>query len=693
MTLAVALIGLLAFWGVYRLQRRCHLFQYLFFWRSSLFAGALLLALPVLAQTWLSSLLANLYVVTAEELALVTVFALLHAWAVMFTLGLTYVGVPARYGLAFLRTHANPIPGWLLRWKALLFGALAAPTVGVAWWRSSSSVGTAALGVGFGVLLATGLWVAWTRLAAKGLDRLDGWVQERLGPSSARRAAPALGAVRRGYGGPVRDELFRHDGAAALTLLASLLYGALAVIGAPGSAPDAVAPLVYVQLLFTLLCLGAAGATFFLDAFRIPPTLIGVALVALSYGVFDTDHEYTLVERAPALSESRARGELPLTAARAVDAWCEARRAEPELVPVFVTSSGGGISAAAWTARVLEGLQEAGRRHGLDFGRSIVLLSTVSGGSVGALHFVDAYHDGAGPSPEDARRATEIAAASSLGGVVWGLLYPDLVRATILPWLSNRYDRGWALEERWRARLSKGADTLDSWYAEVERGRLPTVVFNATLVEGGARLLVTPLDTWGTRGAHAFHELYPAFDLGVATGARLSATFPYVTPLARPPDAVAPELRFHAGDGGYFDNDGLVTALEFIEATEPVLREHGRRRALLLEIRAFPRRNELVKARPRQGLKNVLLGPVLTLMATRSSTQVSRNQREVERFARGLRERGFELESVRFEMPSRPGDEPPFSWQLTDEERARILEAWKADSVQAEVERVFAPAH
>jgi hypothetical protein len=53
---------------------------------------------------------------------------------------------------------------------------------------------------------------------------------------------------------------------------------------------------------------------------------------------------------------------------------------------VVVAASGGGITASLWTARVLTALQG---EVGTDFTRSIRLISSVSGGSVGTMYFLD----------------------------------------------------------------------------------------------------------------------------------------------------------------------------------------------------------------------------------------------------------------------------------------------------------------
>ena len=56
----------------------------------------------------------------------------------------------------------------------------------------------------------------------------------------------------------------------------------------------------------------------------------------------------------------------------------------------MVTAAGGGIQAAAWTAQVLTGLDEI---YGKEFSDSIGVVSSVSGGSVGAMFFLDRWDD------------------------------------------------------------------------------------------------------------------------------------------------------------------------------------------------------------------------------------------------------------------------------------------------------------
>ena len=138
--------------------------------------------------------------------------------------------------------------------------------------------------------------------------------------------------------------------------------------------------------------------------------------------------------------------------------------------------------------------------------------------------------------------------------------------------------------------------------------QLPVFAFNATLVETGQRLIVAPVRgplTAGGDGPTAveFLNVFPRTHPRLSTAARLSATFPYVTPAARaateqipqPDDTADRVATYHVVDGGYADNEGAVTSVDWINRllvhysrAENIL---GRPfdHVLLIRIQAFPK--------------------------------------------------------------------------------------------------------
>ena len=132
---------------------------------------------------------------------------------------------------------------------------------------------------------------------------------------------------------------------------------------------------------------------------------------------------------------------------------------------------------------------------GWDFGDRIKLISGVSGGSVGAAYFANAFKNSKLLPPRkqgDRSRWEEswkAAMESSLDDVAWGLVVPDffgtLVPMPFLPWI----DRGWALERAFASRPKGeeglGQARLADWVKLTNSGRLPPLIFNTTSVERG----------------------------------------------------------------------------------------------------------------------------------------------------------------------------------------------------------------
>ncbi len=297
-----------------------------------------------------------------------------------------------------------------------------------------------------------------------------------------------------------------------------------------------------------------------------------------------------LVATAVGLGASSPCGNVPICNAVACQMAARFDTRPSERVLVVVTCSGGGIQAAAWTAKVLTGLHE---RYGWRFTRSIRLISAVSGGSLGTAYYLANWDETADQTadpftPERIQRINRLARESSLEASVWGLAYPDLLRFISPPAVSSTVDRGWAIEQAWSELLARDCAKPDwrlrSCVTPARNGKLPVPAFNATLAETGQRLVIAPVVLKGSLAgppeAVEFGYLFPhGADLRVATAVRLSAAFPYVSPISRPHrlpmdpsvqtiDAEQQRLddyrhylqNCHVVDGGYSDNEGATTA-------------------------------------------------------------------------------------------------------------------------------------
>ncbi|PQO42765.1 patatin-like phospholipase family protein [Blastopirellula marina] len=431
-----------------------------------------------------------------------------------------------------------------------------------------------------------------------------------------------------------------------LALLLALLLSTTFVLGIfehilfPGSNITKVIPTIgHFALMVAILTTIASGLAFWLDRFRIS-TLLAASLVGLSLFVV-RDYEFhveKVLEPAPSLVDAVESKRIPAVNSRDP-------RQPSQRTLIVVTAPGGGIHAAAWSAEVLTRLDQ---RWPETFRKSLGMISAVSGGSVGSMYYVDGISDPESQvSMDEVRRRAQ---QSTLEPIFFATTFHDVLPLTPL-------DRGTAAEHFWDFTLrstGRPSPKLSSWGRQAAQGQLPVVVFNATDVKSGRRVLLGSTAHWehddhSSEEAHEHDEACAAFDLRenqldmkVATAVRLSASFPYVTPISRPSldedgNRQMPSVRM--GDGAYADNDGIMTALESISQ---LIDKFSRRkpeerpfdRILLINIDNYGSVTPHATFDEESGgqfeaLSYATIGPLLGLSNVRGASQAERGQLEV----------------------------------------------------------------
>jgi hypothetical protein len=452
-------------------------------------------------------------------------------------------------------------------------------------------------------------------------------------------------------------------------------------------------PVFFVVMILMLIGFLLQELALALNPYRVPVLLLVGLWVFLVYWINGMDHYFDLQPYrsapAPTLAEAARAWKVPMS--------------KGHRTLVVVTASGGGIQAVAWTARVLVGLHE---RYQEPFACSLRLISAVSGGSVGTMYVLDRWQETPdGPAlPDDAvafdgdrpapKSICERAMASSLEGTTWGLAFPDLLRV-LTPFLVNKTDdRGARIEEVWRARLRHQDVQLTDWAPRVLDGSLPVAVFNATIVETGQRMLCSPVvgptGGSGPSKARQLLKFFPDAHPYVTTVVRLSATFPYASPMCRPLDVNPPywpdRKTYHFCDGGYVDNEGMVTVINWLDQLldNDYLGVQERRtlfdRVLLVRVMPFPPEAHAVSAAPDKGWLYSFLGPIEALENVRTASQVERNNLAVKLFKAAhpdvpLSDAIFYFSRATDESGQR--DDTPLSWMLTTRQKKAIESAWQ----------------
>jgi hypothetical protein len=644
---------------------------YIYLLRVQLLSFLTLLWFPFIALWFAPNLLLGVFDVTPLGMVFVTLGAVLASWTVMVTTWQVVLYGPERFHirsfpvrssiLTQLPSRAGHFPVFAIFSLPIILAALYVSKNG-----GTSTYPRLLVGVLGGAVMAAVILVAGGQF-----NRLS-WAEST--PVTAFLSSFGPGFTKDGksaYGG--------HYMALSSFLLCFLTYVAIGIgkffrIGDPARVPTLADLLVFLMIL----CWGFSAATFILDRFRIPLLLPLLLAAIISSHVHATDHYFYMFDTKTALDLSPAE---------------VIRAGKPGSAVIVVAASGGGIKAAAWTARVLTGLEENSRKdisaNPHVFGDSVRLISAVSGGSVGAMYFVSEYDANGGGLPSDTttlREAVARSEASSLDDIAWGLVYPDFLRVFVP--VFKHLDRGEALEAALTRELPNRKYHLSSpladWREGVLEGWRPAVVFNATIVESGERFLIGTTDLSKALGRTSLRDpQFPQFagrDISLVTAARLSATFPYVSPAARPD---IPGTQIHAVDGGYTDNYGVATLIAWLDEA---LRAPGNpvRRVLVIEIRASPPASEPPPLSWR-GWTFQSFAPIFAMLNVRDTGQLPRNEEELDILRRFAASCNIDIEDAVFEYPP---ENAPLSWHLSPNDKNEIETIWTSSTSEQQKQKV-----
>lgn len=300
--------------------------------------------------------------------------------------------------------------------------------------------------------------------------------------------------------------------------------------------------------------------------------------------------------------------------------------------PIVIAGSGGASRAGFFTAAFLGEMMDRSAAGGFEgvpnFRKQVFAISTVSGSSVGAAFFIAALDAAPGDDPpckpdkdnlvhfedqpDNWRRCMEqLLAGDFISPTLYGFFYRDAVRG-LAPILRSfgfgMQDRAEILELSWEDRfcLSTEERACDDDDAKAMRAPflsisglghstdrenwIPILLLNATDVETGRRVVISPLSPRTDSGTRVFldaydlhdflvdetargsgpttlwdrpHQSYINKDVRLSTAALLSARFPLISPPGNILNA-RDQILTRIIDGGYFENFGAATALEIV---------------------------------------------------------------------------------------------------------------------------------
>ncbi len=364
---------------------------------------------------------------------------------------------------------------------------------------------------------------------------------------------------------------------------------------------------------------GAAAIAFFALSVIIPigsslvwtsdrlgfPIITTLLIGAIVFSNWNNNHEVETVGNGENIDKR-------MSVSQAVAAWLDAnpQQSSDETVPlVMVSTAGGGLRAAYWTATVLGALQDTCPQ----FRQRTFSISGVSGGSVGAAVFTAragllSNNEIANCTDEVkigkvSTFSTRVLSEDFLGPTVAALMFPDLMQRFLpVPLLRGR---GKVLADAWALAWERtcGSDSAckqadaqlfdapflsfgpragsDNWR--------PALFLNATHQESGKRFISGHLKVTRDVFFDAFdsHNILQR-DVTLKTAALNSARFTYVSPPGLLKDPNEKKLG-HVLDGGYFENNGAVTSAELLLKVLEVLDGQGRKvQPIIIQITSDP---------------------------------------------------------------------------------------------------------
>jgi len=240
-------------------------------------------------------------------------------------------------------------------------------------------------------------------------------------------------------------------------------------------------PILATTLIVAMaLCWALCGISFFFDRYRLPVItavlVITIAPRLMHWDFGQEEHYLSVSDAAPGPSCVPTPRDILLDRLTAsADQLDDSEQDRPWII---VTATGGGLHASAWTAAVLARLEAAfDQASPGSFHRSLLLASTVSGGSAGLLAYLREIQPGRVP---DYTRMQIAAQCSSLEAVGWGFAYYDLPKAFVplLPFFippssgdddldkSPLFkDRSWSLRKAF-ARNADNEFCVDTWHRD-----------------------------------------------------------------------------------------------------------------------------------------------------------------------------------------------------------------------------------
>jgi len=414
---------------------------------------------------------------------------------------------------------------------------------------------------------------------------------------------------------------------------------------------DGVGPLAILMLAASFICMSGNFLCMLADRRGVPLLTVLLLVSVLLHALHLNDNHR--VRQYPAMNTHQRPAAEPVDSrpdfTAYANAWLNTRCQRTQPCPVIIVSSeGGGIRSAAWTALVLSRLTaQVQARHPTMPGEPLLTRylfagSGVSGGSLGLASYVALLRQ---PSSADAAhvelRAQTLLSHDFLAPMLANMLFVDLTQR----WLPGAWfdDRSRALTHAWeQAAQQQGMDAFAQPFSalyEHADGSVdtssPVLFLNSTTVAKGWRFVQHPFHpfigspwTAAFDGSNRLDSRVPLSEV-VLNSARFTYVSPAGTLETTPPAGIArlTPAKLQLVDGGYFENSGTTTLLEVMYRLRAIATQRSQPlRFIVLHISNDPLESDFVAAHDPQHplpLYTTVCVPAMDKTATHMRGEVS----------------------------------------------------------------------
>ncbi len=366
---------------------------------------------------------------------------------------------------------------------------------------------------------------------------------------------------------------------------------------------------------------------------------------------------------------------------------------------VIINSSGGGLRSTLWSLVILQKLDSLTQNKFLE---NTFLITGSSGGMLGTAYYRELkYREKQGERTGIYRRAyydrmgKDFLNAVGVSMAVNDLFFP--IKKVEVGGKKYRMDRGFA----WERRLIEVTDSildkrLIDYYQLEYNAEMPLMILSPMVINEGRRMLISPQDLSFLARNHSSYSEHVSYEidgiefmrffknqnsgeLRFTTALRMSATFPFITPLVSLPCKPRIELI----DAGVRDNDGFNLGMHFIHEFKDWIEENTAG-VVVVKLMANSLQEISIKQTHYKTRLDAFAKPITGVISSFNNLQEFDYSKDL-RIAESWVNFPFDIYSL--ELINK-GDDISLSWHLTNREKDRIYEKALSEKVLGKMKSI-----